>query len=42
MNVFGHDDGVVDDDADGEHEHEQGDRVERDAEQQHDRQGAHE
>ena len=40
--MFGHDDGVVYDDADAEHENEQRDRVYGEVEQQHDRQRANE
>ena len=38
--MFGHDNGVIDDDADGEDECEQGDGVDREIEHQHDCEGA--
>ena len=40
LDVLDHDDGIVDDDADGEHQREQRDGVGRIADQQHDREGA--
>ena len=40
LDVLDHDDGVVDDDADGQHQPEQGQHVEREAEALHDGEGA--
>ena len=39
LDVLDDDDGIVDDDADGQHEAEQRKRVERDAHRRHDREG---